>query len=379
MSRAYDVVVVGAGPAGSMAAYVAAKLGLKVLIIDRFRFPRVKPCGGGLTQKSIMLLQSVGIDPEPIIHNYCSKVVVVNNAGSFVITDSSPIISIVSRDEFDNYLLLRALDEGVDYVVDRVMRISYDEDSVKIFGINDTYIGKYVIASDGANSVIAKTLGNDIRANTAIAFMTIAHGNYFDDACILDMTRIKWGYSWVFPRGDGEYDVGMGSIHWGNYRTQLINYVNKLGLREGVVLGHPIPIKHRKILTTKRIVLTGDAGGFADPTTGEGIFYAMYTGALAALALRKSGGPQDFSRNYLNLVDPLIRNLSLAYYVSLGTYGIDNLIMGRLGMSAFSIDGTGNLIKNVMSGRVWYSQVIKSMVKSSLIKGLTVIMRKTLT
>jgi Dehydrogenases (flavoproteins) len=50
MSRAYDVVVVGAGPAGSMAAYVAAKLGLKVLIIDRFRFPRIKPCGGGLTQ-----------------------------------------------------------------------------------------------------------------------------------------------------------------------------------------------------------------------------------------------------------------------------------------------------------------------------------------
>ncbi|MCG2862993.1 MAG: geranylgeranyl reductase family protein [Vulcanisaeta sp.] len=376
MASTYDVVVIGAGPAGSVSAYVASRLGLRVLVIDRFRFPRVKPCGGGLTQKSVALLQGLGIDPEPIVRNYCSKVVVVNHAGSFILMDRKPIISIVSRDEFDNYLLSRALDEGADYVVDRVVGIKRGGDVIEVVGFNNTYVGRYVIASDGANSIIAKIMGNNVRSNTALAYMTIARGKYRDDVCVIDMTRAKWGYSWVFPRGGGEYDVGVGSIHWGNYRQQLINYVNGLGLREGAILGHPIPIRRRKVLTIKRVVLTGDAGGFADPTTGEGIFYAMYTGALAALALRKSSNPADFSDMYLNLVRPLIRNLSVAYYVSLGTYGIDNLVMGRLGMSAFLIDGTAMLINNVMSGRVWYSQVIKSIIKSSLGKGLRVIVRR---
>ncbi|MFB6470702.1 MAG: geranylgeranyl reductase family protein [Vulcanisaeta sp. AZ3] len=351
MGNIYDAIVVGAGPAGSMAAYTAARLGLRVLIIDRFRFPRIKPCGGGLTQKSVTLLHSVGIDVEPVIRDSCGRVVLVNNAGSFVITSDEPIISVVSRDEFDNYLLTKALDEGVDYVVDRVVAVHNDGDWVSVIGMNNTYVGKYVIAADGVNSVIAKGLGNNIRKGVAIAFMTIAHGEHLSDVCVLDMTRARWGYSWVFPRGGNEYDVGIGSLQWGDYRQRLIEYVNTLKMKMGAVLGHPIPIRHRDRIVIKRIALVGDAGGFADPTTGEGIFYAMYTGIAAALALGKSRASGEFAGNYLRLVRPLIRNLSLAYYISLGTYGIDNLVMGRLGVTAFSMIDTGNLIKKVMGVR----------------------------
>lgn len=67
MDIMYDAIIVGAGPAGSIAAYVASKLGFKVLIIDRFRFPRFKPCGGGLTQKSILLLRSLGLDLNGVV------------------------------------------------------------------------------------------------------------------------------------------------------------------------------------------------------------------------------------------------------------------------------------------------------------------------
>jgi geranylgeranyl reductase family protein len=351
MGNTYDAIVVGAGPAGSMAAYTAARLGLRVLIVDRFRFPRIKPCGGGLTQKSVALLHSVGIDVEPAIRDSCGRVVLVNNAGSFVITSDEPIISVVSRDEFDNYLLTKALDEGVDYVVDRVVAVHNDGDWVSVIGMNNTYVGKYVIAADGVNSVIAKGLGNNIRKGVAIAFMTIAHGEHLSDVCVLDMTRARWGYSWVFPRGGNEYDVGIGSLQWGDYRQRLIEYVNTLKMKMGAVLGHPIPIRHRDRIVIKRIALVGDAGGFADPTTGEGIFYAMYTGIAAALALGKSRASGEFAGNYLRLVRPLIRNLSLAYYISLGTYGIDNLVMGRLGVTAFSMIDTGNLIKKVMGVR----------------------------
>ncbi|MGC9154010.1 MAG: FAD-dependent monooxygenase, partial [Vulcanisaeta sp.] len=161
MTNAYDVIVVGAGPSGSVAAYVAARLGLRVLILDRFRFPRIKPCGGGLTQKSIALLRGLGIDLDGVIRDTCRKVVVINNAGSFLLTDNEPIISVVSRDEFDNYLLSNALEMGAEYIVDRVIRIDAHEDYVNVVGINNTYTGKYVIAADGANSIIAKQLGND--------------------------------------------------------------------------------------------------------------------------------------------------------------------------------------------------------------------------
>ncbi|ADN50893.1 geranylgeranyl reductase family protein [Vulcanisaeta distributa] len=375
MVNMYDVIVIGAGPSGSMAAYVAAKLGLRVLILDRFRFPRIKPCGGGLTQKSVALLKGLGIELNSVVRDTCKRVIIVNNAGSFLLMDNDPIISIVSRDEFDNYLLSSALEMGADYLVDRIVGVDVHGEYVNAIGMNDTYVSKYVIAADGANSVIARQLGNDIRRGTAMAFMTIAHGNYLNDVCVIDMTRIKWGYSWVFPRGDGEYDVGIGSIRWGDYRTQLIKYVSDVGLREGEVRGHPIPIKARDRIVSKRIALVGDAAGLADPTTGEGIFYAMYSGALAALTLRHSSSPVEFASNYLGIIKPLIKNLSLAYYLSLGTYGIDHLVMGRLGISAFSISSTRNLIKRIMSGSAWYYQVPMSMIKFSVLKGPQVILK----
>ncbi len=121
MVNAYDVIVIGAGPSGSMAAYVAAKLGLRVLVLDRFRFPRIKPCGGGLTQKSVALLRGLGIELNGVVRDTCKRVIVVNNAGSFLLMDSDPIISVVSRDEFDNYLLSNALEMGADYLVDRIV------------------------------------------------------------------------------------------------------------------------------------------------------------------------------------------------------------------------------------------------------------------
>lgn len=140
-------------------------------------------------------------------------------------------------------------------------------------------------------------------------------------------------------------------------------------MREGEVRGHPIPIRARDRIVSRRIALVGDAAGLADSTTGEGIFYAMYSGALAALALRSSSSPAEFASNYLEIITPLIRNLSLAYYLSLGTYGIDHLVMGRLGLSAFSMPSTRNLIKRIMSGKTWYYQVPMSMIKFSVLRG----------
>lgn len=366
----YDLVVVGAGPGGSTAAYVASRLGLKVLIVDRFNFPRHKPCGGGLTPKTITLMHSLNIDPEPIIRNECLNVALVNWAGTYIMNNydgREPLITVTSRDYFDHYLLKTSLSQGVEFVKDRIIGIEETQNGVIVKGLSNEYVGNYVIGADGANSIISQYIGNDIRRGRAIALMTIAHGNMpHDDVCVIDMTRIMWGYAWSFPRGRGEYDVGLGSLKWGNYREQLRNYVRELSLKEGIIYGHPIPIKPRRNIASKRVLLIGDAGGFADPTTGEGIFYAMYTGILAALAVGKSRLMEP-SLVYSDFIKPLINNLKLAYRLSLTIYGIDTLIMSNyFGITAFSYEGTLRLISRVMNGKSWYIDAFKSIMKPGL-------------
>ncbi len=363
------MVIVGAGPGGSTAALVASKLGLRVLLIDRFQFPRIKPCGGGLTPKTLALMRGLDIDPEPIIRNRCFKVALTNWAGTYLLSNhygDEALIGVTSREEFDNYLLNEALKHGVDFVKDRVTGIEETPSGVRVKGLSNEYLGSYVIGADGANSVVSRNIGND-RAGEALALMTIAHGGqHADDICLIDMTRIKWGYAWSFPRGRGEYDVGLGSLKWGNYREELRRYVKELSMSEGVIYGHPIPIKPRGRVVSKNVFLVGDAGGFADPTTGEGIFYAMYTGAWAALTIKKSKLTNP-TLVYRDLVQPLIRNLRLAYGLSTTVYGLDTLVMSRyLGLTAFSYEGTRRLISRVMSGKSWYVDALKSLVKPSL-------------
>lgn len=366
----YDLIIVGAGPGGSTAAYVVSKLGLKVLILDRFNFPRYKPCGGGLTPKTIALMHGLNIDPEPVIRNGCTETALINWAGTYMVSNydnNEPIISVTSRDHFDYYLLNTSLMQGVEFLKDRVVGIKETKDGVVVRGFNDEYVGNYVIGADGANSIISQSIGNDINGGRAIALMTIAHGRVLhDNVCVIDMTRIKWGYAWSFPRGKGEYDVGIGSLRWSNYRDYLRNYVKELSLKEGVIYGHPIPIRPKGRLASKRVLLVGDAGGFADPTTGEGIFYAMYTGTLAALAIGKAR-LREPSLTYLDLIKPLVKNLRLAYELSLTVYGIDTLVMSNyFGITAFSYEGTLRLISRVMSGRSWYVDALKSLIKPNL-------------
>ncbi len=111
--REYDLIVVGSGPAGSSAALVAAKLGLKVLIMDKARHPRVKPCGGGLTPKTMQLLDWLGgVSVDDLILGECSTVYVSNYAGTFALRSKEPLISVTRREELDKRLFDEATARG---------------------------------------------------------------------------------------------------------------------------------------------------------------------------------------------------------------------------------------------------------------------------
>jgi len=371
----YDVAVVGGGPGGSVAALVAAKLGLKVLLLDRFRFPRVKPCGGGLTPKSLVLLGALGIDASGIVRSRCDEVLVVNYSGNYWLRGRVPLITVTSRDEFDNYLLNLAMDHGVEYIVDKVRGVVNAQGHVEIVGDSGTYEASYVIGADGAGSLVARSLGiNPMGTQRAIAYMTIAKGSLPSNICILDLTAVRWGYAWSFPRGDLEHDVGLGTLEWGDYTSRLRSYVEGLGLSMGRVLGHPIPIEPRGP-GHGRVLLVGDAGGFADPVTGEGIFHAMYTGVLAALAVVKSRGGDPII-NYSRLVRPLVRNLELARKFAYGFYGLDTLVMSRWGLSMMGY--ISDVVNRVISGSSWYRDVLKSSLRFTLRRAPLIIFKELL-
>lgn len=357
----HDLIVIGAGPAGSTSSYIASLLGLKTLIIDFQEFPRFKPCGGGLTVKSLKLLESLDIDIDSIVEKYCKRVYLITYSGVYELVSSEPIITTVSREVFDKHLLQHALDQGVEFMLDKIVSIECRSDEVIVRGLRDIYRAKVLIGADGAFSITAKFLGNHVcMRDCAIAYMSYVEDSHIDYA-VLDFTRIKYGYAWIFPKRNS-LNIGVGSLRIENYTKVLIDYVSELNLKLRFVRGYPLPIKPRKIIAHKNIMLTGDAAGFVDPTTGEGIFNAMYSGLIAALcsykALKLNTKPSSL---YLELIKPLVRNLRLGMYLALGLYINDIQLLSRY--FNYSIFSNTNLTLSIVSGKVSYVNVIKRIMK----------------
>ncbi|MGC8570461.1 NAD(P)/FAD-dependent oxidoreductase [Caldivirga sp.] len=359
----HDLIIVGSGPAGNTAALVASRLGIRALIIDKSRHPRAKPCGGGLTPKTIALSRLLGLDLSEVIEHECDEVVTVTQAGSFAMRFKEPMIRVSRRERLDEFMFNEAVNNGAEYVNDEVLKVRETQDKVEVIGRNSIYEAKWVIGADGAPSRVGRSIGITPKSN-ALALMNIASGEpsiNTGDACILDFTRIKWGYAWLFPLNHGYYDVGLGSALKGRYSDLLLNYVSELGLKPGRIMGHLIPYKPPTVVSAGRIMLTGDALGLADPVTGEGIFQAMLSGALAALSLRYSNPTEHYNMLMANYLRDNKHALMVAYVV----YGVDSLFLSRfLGVTGFSRTGAVGIIEKVTGGKLTYRDAIKDIVKS---------------
>ncbi len=312
----YDVIVVGAGPGGSTASRLCAKAGLKTLVIEKERFPRYKPCGGCLSIKTVRLL---GFDLSPVVENaiygakftYCSK-------DPFIIESTDPIAFLVMRDRFDQFLLDKALESGAALL-----------DGEKVTGAQEKNAGvevelgktrrlecRYLIAADGPDSIIAKSLplppernhGNGIALESEIPFDSSIHFPRRELHFVnLDFGRIPNGYGWVFPKKEW-LSVGIGGMFREtkkmNPRQYLKSFLKGLGYipdgKTAKVKGHPLPsfYDERQKVAHGRILLVGDAAHLMDPLQGEGIYYAIRSGMLAGEAIeewkREGIAPCDF-------------------------------------------------------------------------------------
>jgi geranylgeranyl reductase family protein len=290
----FDVLVVGAGPAGSATAIHLARGGARVLLADRARFPRDKPCGGGLTGRA---LRHAPCDVSPVVEHTVDRMVLrLGYRRRFTRRSSPPLILMTQRRRLDAHLAEQAAALGVDFRDGtRIDGIAVERGAVTARLGDSTVAASYVLGADGANGVVASAagLGEGIVRGVALegnaTWGDLDRAPYEQTAWV-ELGVVPGGYGWVFPKGDhGNVGVGGWMAEGPRLRTHLdrlarIHGVDPAGLRD--VRGHRLPMRRLGAAPAKgRILLVGDAAGLVDPLSGDGIYEAWVSARLAADAI----------------------------------------------------------------------------------------------
>jgi geranylgeranyl reductase family protein len=296
----YDAIVVGAGPAGSTCAYRLASAGVSVLLLDRARFPRDKPCGGAVTARA---LRELPVDIDGVVERVVSRFELrLRYRRGFSRAATVPLAYMTQRRRLDSYLLARAVDAGAE-LRDATAAAEIRQDGV------DGDCAAVVIGADGANGVSRRALGSESRHRHAVALEgNFPHDNAsfgrYTQRLVLEFGTIPGGYGWIFPKRD-HLNVGVGG--WKSEAPRLRRHLAQLCEAHGLdvaaledVRGHHLPFRtHGSALAQGRIALIGDAAGLADPLSGDGIYEAALSARLAAKhALSILAGEETSFREY---------------------------------------------------------------------------------
>lgn len=293
MPERVDVVVVGAGPAGCAAAAQVLQQApeARVVLLDRAEFPRDKPCGDGIAGEVLDLLDDVGLDSAALVRGYRPVTRLRIRAPRGVEVDRAlrTPAYVVPRRTFDARLLDQVRGRGGVLVRHRVRTVRVRPDAVVL---DDRFEAAVVIGADGAESTVRRALtGRPLpQQSFAVAIRGYApeppgaHGTQ-----LLAMSTRRWpAYAWSFPIGDGSANVGYGEPLLRRAVTRADLLAGLQHLLPGVEPAPPSLRAHRLPLSTGRpripdgrVLLAGDAQALVNPLTGEGIFYAVLSGALA--------------------------------------------------------------------------------------------------
>ncbi|MCI0820025.1 MAG: geranylgeranyl reductase family protein [Chloroflexi bacterium] len=315
---AYDVIVAGAGPAGSMAARLLANRGARVLLLDKQRFPRDKPCGGGVTLRAAAVLD---VDLAPVIERTIHGARFTLRLGeSFDRRFEQPLTYMTQRSRLDAYLAERAAEAGAEFrdgVALREIDPAFNGTSSlnrTVRTESDTYTAQILIGADGANGLVGRTLGLRPEYEEAVAL----EGNIpyspdipadWRDVFGLDLGGMAGGYGWVFPKGD-HLNIGVGAWKYAGFtlRPKLFELARRHGFPRSSVenlRGHHLPVRvPGSPIARGGVAVVGDAAGLVDPLSGEGIHMAFASGRLAAeQALRVLAGEAPDMSGYEAAVD----------------------------------------------------------------------------
>jgi len=289
----WDVVVVGGGPAGAACAAAARRAapGTRVLVLDRADFPRDKVCGDGIAPEALDVLAGLGIDPAALTDGYpgVPRLRLRSPGGATAERAMHRPAAVVPRAVFDHRLLTGALASGTELRRHVVRRVVVHPQHVEVDG---SFTAGVLVGADGAESVVRRALGigpnRDDRLAVAIRGYAPEPPGTAGVQVILASGQRWPAYAWSFPLGDGRANVGYGElVSGGANRAELLAGLDRLlpGVRPEQLRAHRLPLSTgRPRQPDGRVLLAGDAASLINPLTGEGIFYAVLSGALAGAA-----------------------------------------------------------------------------------------------
>ena len=339
----YDLIIVGAGPAGTTAALYAERNNLNCIVLDKAIFPRDKVCGDALSGKSVRIMEELNLTSEVEKldgseinritfggpnHSQFDVHLKGNNKNNFITKGF-----VIPRKIFDHYLFKKAKEVAEVLEGFKVKDIIHDGNKLNgVRGINkdgDEQIieAPIILGCDGANSIVARKLDTYKRGmdNTAVAIRCYYEGveGLSNQIELHYISEVKPGYFWLFPAGEGKANIGIGlskndAKKENRTLTNIMEEVTRSGyfrkrfsnakpLEKPKGWNLPMGSIHRKNYGDGYMLL-GDAAGLIDPFTGEGIGNAMVAAKYATLVAKEAKKLGDFSENILKRYDELLWN-----------------------------------------------------------------------
>jgi len=362
MSRSnnhYDIIIVGAGPAGSSAAYYLSNNSrLNILIVDRCHFPRYKCCAGGLFMVDDWAMEFEHFKQirDQIKRCACYHFNFYCDKRFFYSTPDTHLFDVVDRRDFDAALLNSALQRpNVNFRRAHIRKIDQEQRGgeliYSLYSQEGHFTSYWVIGAEGFGGVVNRFLGNkppqksdygmclqqDIECEKMVPLTTSVFLNW----------EKELGFSWIFPTVSG-YSIGIGFI--GKTRRALpviLNDFLKYAATQKLIPGEyrklklrgaPCPVSLTPRFCRDRVLLCGDSLGAVRQLTGEGIYYAIKTGKIAAETIL--AGEQDLEQRYRNALRPVLRQIVLYRGFPFGS--VHKIIL-RISIRIFSLRLPGNL------------------------------------
>ena len=338
----HDLVIVGGGPAGASCARRAALHGLDVVLLEKSVHPRDKLCGGGLAPH---VKDLVDFDINGVIEHDIYAVRLISPSGRrlYLKRDTQSGYT-VKRHKFDHHLLKKAEEAGARVEQDtEVVAIEQLQSGIRVLTKGDSYRAPLLVAADGINGIVARSLGIRKRWPSDQVGLCIAADVPVDPSEIerimsvseeeyrmpieIYFGPVKWGYAWCFPKRD-ELSIGVGCRmdRMSNLKESWRDFVSMLERTRGIQIdldstrSFRVPLGGcEKRIIGRRTMLVGDAAGLVSPFSGEGIYYAMESGQIAADVAKDMTDARSpvLVRNYQNIIKKsMCRNLDAAMFIS---------------------------------------------------------------
>ncbi|PWH81299.1 NAD(P)/FAD-dependent oxidoreductase [Brumimicrobium oceani] len=371
----FEVAIIGSGPAGASTAYFLSKAGISNVIIEKETLPRYKTCGGGFVFRG---RNNLPIDISEVVEKEFHTIdIYLGEKLHFKTHREEPTISMVMRDNFDALITKKAKALGsVLLENNKLNALSFKDDLITLETSQESISANFVIAADGVLSPTAKMAGwtEDTRKLVpALEYEVEVSEEDFkrlSTEARFDIDAIPFGYAWSFPK-KGHLSLGVMTTKRSkiNLKKHYEEYKKQLGI-ENVISetqhGFQIPVAPRTDGFVKNnVFLIGDAAGFADPITAEGISNAIHSGKLAAEAIIESKGnsAEAKGRYEEKLEADLLPELQTAVWLAKWFYEqktIRNILLKKYGQR-FSEE-----MADVFHGKRTYPKNIKQTLKKKI-------------